>query len=120
MVNKQEMDEKVKKMAQAKCSYPECRKRQMMFCSLQIISMLESGKIFTHYQEKSGSGMQMSVPLCAYHFRLAAAGLLAMMEKRNKQYIHGPFDMIRIAEAVFDAKEFSKEMIPAPEVKDGS
>ncbi|TET75172.1 MAG: hypothetical protein E3J56_01100 [Candidatus Aminicenantes bacterium] len=116
MVNKAEMKEKLKKMAQAKCAYPGCKKRQMMTVSLQIISLLESGKIFTPYTGKD-SAMNIGVPLCTYHFRIAAAGLLAVMEKRNKHYVHGPFDIIKVAEAVFDAKEFSKSIQEEPEVK---
>ncbi len=116
MLNKQDMEKKVKEMAQAKCAYPGCKEKQMMTCSLQIIALTESGKIITPYTRKD-SQMSMGVPLCAYHFRISTFGLLAVMEKRNKYLLHGPFDVIRIAEAVYDAKEFAKEIIKEPGVK---
>ncbi len=115
MLKKQEIEERIRKMAKAHCAYPKCGQKQMMSCGLPIVKILESGKVIV-----PDSSISISVPLCSYHFRIASMGLLAVREVRNKYMLHGPFDSIRIAEAVFEAKEFSKEILNKPGVKDGS
>ena len=64
MENNEELKEKVKKMASAKCGYPTCNKKQMMTCSLSIVAMMPSGQFITPYKGKD-SETSIGVPLCA-------------------------------------------------------
>lgn len=49
-------------------------------CTVQMVSITESGKIETPYRTK-GSSMSAMLPLCAYHMILAQEGIIAVTTK---------------------------------------
>ena len=109
--------DKIKEMANAKCVYPECGKKQLMSVSLPVLVKTETGISPAGAETQS---MGIPVPLCAYHFPIASMGLFGVLQhddKMEKLSFHAPFEMIAVAEAVFEAKRMEKEFAGDKDVK---
>ena len=98
------VDEKIKAMKEAPCSYPHCEKKQLMSVSLPVIKVLEGGKI------EPVEGMGLVVPWCDYHFTMASSGLIVIEQTDKGDKLHGPFELIHIVETVLQAGAFAKKM----------
>lgn len=109
---KMDTKQKIKQIIKQKCSYPNCDKRQFMTCSLPVLKQLESGQ-FIEPNSTGNSSISMGVPLCQDHFQYSMVGLLAVVEREDKHFIHGPFEIIETVKAVLEAEKliemFNKE-----------
>lgn len=111
---KEEVEELMKKAREAPCAYPGCDKKQMMTCSLAVLTPLADGRM------EPSESMGLGVPFCDYHSLLAMNGMFGVVtdDKLGKQQLHGPFDVIQVVESVFNAQVASgkfQEMMDAME-----
>jgi len=71
-------EEKLKRYKEQSRFCALCGKESMFDgCSIQIVSITESGKINTPYDTEM-QGMSGMIPMCAYHMILSQQGLFAM------------------------------------------
>jgi len=101
--------DKFKALANAKCEYPNCGKKQMMTCGLQILNATESGQLISA-QDGKDQAMTVGVPLCEEHMIYAMQGLLAAVEEKGQFRLHGPFELIHIVNAVLEAGKFKEDL----------
>lgn len=102
-------DKKIEELRKAKCSYPNCKKKQFMTVMLPIGKVTERGQIVFPEETKEQS-VQVGVPLCDYHFILAQHGILTVIEQEGKTMLSAPLNAIEICEVILEAKEFEKSM----------
>lgn len=114
--SKQETEEKIKKLKEAKCCYPvsgedgrmkECGKQQMMNVSLPVLTYLEGGKI------EASNSISLGVPLCHYHCMLAiSSGMFGVKtdDKLGKSQLVAPYELIHVAESVVKAMILSGDL----------
>lgn len=106
MKSKKDVKKIMEGITQAKCSYPECDKKNMITVSLPIISDLESGQI------EASEGMALGVPFCNYHSFIAMSGHFGIKTdpKGEKNKLFAPFPMITLIESVIHAREMDKNI----------
>lgn len=73
-------DEKIKEIKEQSRNCALCGHRSLIDgCSINLVSITESGQINQPYEDKEGlSGMNALLPMCAYHMVLSQEGLIAM------------------------------------------
>ena len=97
---------KIEQLKAATCAYPimgedgkiiPCGKKQMMTCSLHLVSQMENGAI--------------KLPFCDYHSFIAVGGhIAAKQETENRLSLHGPFELVHLIETVINAQVLSKKL----------
>jgi len=73
-------DEKIRELKEQSRNCALCGHRSLFdACSINLVSVTESGQINQPYQSKDGlSGMNAMLPMCAYHMVLSQEGLIAI------------------------------------------
>ena len=87
-----------------------CGQKQFMSVSLPLMKKMENGDLEPEGGE--GSMLQTPVPACDYHAILFMSGLFHcehVMDHEGMMRIQGPYKMVAVCEAVFNAKQMADE-----------
>lgn len=98
----QEIIKKLKKVNG--CQYPSCNKKDEVALTMNVYDIEESGN-FTPINK-----LESTCSLCSYHSILAEDKILRLVNQEGMIRLVGPFNIISVCEAVFDAKDFIKAM----------
>ena len=101
--------DKIKELREAKCAYPQCKKKQMMTTSLPVITTLESGKIIDPLSGKNFSA-QIGVPFCEEHLFYAMQGAFCIGIREGKHYLQGPFEIIETVKVVLKVEKMKEDL----------
>jgi len=92
---KAQINQTIKKMREAKCAFPNCGEEQMVMINLPTGKITESGF-------KVIGEMQMLIPVCRYHMHLTRTGTFGIIEQKKGHKLQGPWDLLRVIEAVIE------------------